>query len=130
MQSQLRWSGHLVRMQDSRLPKQVFYCELAEGHRKRGRPKLRYKDTLKQSFLKCDINKDLWEEKATNRSEWRQSVYNGTEAYETERQSSQLERRAASKNRRENAVRTIKCHICGQHCATDFGLKSHMRVHK
>ncbi|KAL8597728.1 hypothetical protein ACOMHN_001687 [Nucella lapillus] len=40
-QSQLRWSGHLVRMQDSRLPKQLFYGELTEGLRPRGRPKLR-----------------------------------------------------------------------------------------
>ncbi|KAL8570481.1 hypothetical protein ACOMHN_034516 [Nucella lapillus] len=46
-QSQLRWSGHLVRMQDSRLPKQLFYGELTRGHRPRGRPKLRYKDTHK-----------------------------------------------------------------------------------
>ncbi|KAL8588325.1 hypothetical protein ACOMHN_019590 [Nucella lapillus] len=47
-QSQLRWSGHLVRMQDSRLPKQLFYGKLTEGLPPRGQPKLRYKDTLKK----------------------------------------------------------------------------------
>ena len=35
--SQLRWSGHLVHMSDDRLPKQLFYSELSEGHRLRGR---------------------------------------------------------------------------------------------
>ena len=55
-QSQLRWSGHLVRMQDNRLPKRLFYSELSEGHSSRGRPKLRYKDTLKKSLQKCDID--------------------------------------------------------------------------
>ncbi|KAL8601069.1 hypothetical protein ACOMHN_040770 [Nucella lapillus] len=55
-QSQLRWSGHLVRMQDSRLSKQLFYGELTGGHRPRGRPKLRYKNTLKKSLQKCDID--------------------------------------------------------------------------
>ena len=46
--SQLRWSGHLGRMSDDRLPKQLFYSELSEGHRLRGRPTLRFKDTLKK----------------------------------------------------------------------------------
>ncbi|KAL8584213.1 hypothetical protein ACOMHN_034899 [Nucella lapillus] len=65
-QSQLRWSGHLVRMQDSRLPKQLFYGELTGGHRPRGRPNLRYKDTLKKSLQKCDIDVKQWEFLATN----------------------------------------------------------------
>ncbi|KAL8565046.1 hypothetical protein ACOMHN_003422 [Nucella lapillus] len=66
-QSQLSRSGHLVRMQDSRLPKQLFYGELTGGHRQRGRPKLRYKDTLKKSLQKCDIGEKRWEFLATNR---------------------------------------------------------------
>ncbi|KAL8563752.1 hypothetical protein ACOMHN_058268 [Nucella lapillus] len=85
-QSQLRWSGHLVRMLDSRLPKQLCYGELTGGHRPRGRPKLRYKDTLKKSLQKCDIDEKRWEFLATNRSEWRQAIRKGTEAYENERQ--------------------------------------------
>ena len=38
MQSQLRWSGHVVRMEDNRLPKQLFCSELVRGTRKQGRP--------------------------------------------------------------------------------------------
>jgi hypothetical protein len=45
--SQLRWSGHLERMYDNRLPKQLFYSQLSEGYRQRGRQTLRFKDTLK-----------------------------------------------------------------------------------
>ena len=33
--SQLRWTGHIIRMNDSRLPKAVFYGELTEGKRHR-----------------------------------------------------------------------------------------------
>ena len=128
-QSQLRWSGHLVRMEDSRLPKQLFYSELTEGHRVRGRPRLRYKDTLKQSLLKCDIENDLWEEKTADRSEWREAVHSGTESFETERKQRQLDLRAAAKHRAETVNRTVICPVCSKPCASDFGLRSHMRVH-
>ena len=130
IQSQLRWSGHLTRMQDSRLPKQLFYCDLAEGHRGRGRPKLRYKDTLKQSLQKCNIGTDVWEEKTVDRSEWRQTVYSGTKLYESERRKKQLDIRAAAKHRAQTVKRTILCPVCSHLCASDFGLRSHMRVHK
>ena len=34
--AQLRWTGHVMRMPDERLPKKVFYGELQEGMRSRG----------------------------------------------------------------------------------------------
>nr|VZI32590.1 unnamed protein product [Spirometra erinaceieuropaei] len=46
-QIQLRWSGHLVRMDDERLPKRLFYGDVATGSRRQGGPIRRYKDTLK-----------------------------------------------------------------------------------
>ena len=45
--AQLRWSGHLVRMADDRIPKDVFYGELDAGHRTQGGQRKRYKDVLK-----------------------------------------------------------------------------------
>nr|VZI04404.1 unnamed protein product [Spirometra erinaceieuropaei] len=50
-QMQLRWSGHLVRMDDERLPKRLFYGDVATGSRRQGGQIRRYKDTLK-SYLK------------------------------------------------------------------------------
>ena len=41
--AQLRWSGHLVRMADDRIPKDVFYGELDSGHRTQGGQRKRYK---------------------------------------------------------------------------------------
>ena len=47
--AQLRWTGHVPRMPDERLPKKVLYGELQEGKRSQGGQKKRYKDTLKAS---------------------------------------------------------------------------------
>ena len=47
--AQLRWTGHIIRMPDERLPKEVFYRELQEGMHSHGGQKKHYKDTLKAS---------------------------------------------------------------------------------
>ena len=49
--AQLRWTGHVIKMPDERLPKKVFYGELQEGKRPQSGQKNRYKDTLK-AYLK------------------------------------------------------------------------------
>jgi len=46
VQAQLRWSGHLVHMSDTRLPtlkKAIFYSQLASGSRPSGHPVKWYK---------------------------------------------------------------------------------------
>ena len=48
VRSRLRWLGHLCRMDDDRVPKQLLFSELEHGSRPFGRPKLRFKDILKK----------------------------------------------------------------------------------
>ena len=52
----LRWTGHILQMESDRLRKKVLYSQLSDGVRKRGRPLLRYKDTIKRNLKKRDIN--------------------------------------------------------------------------
>ncbi|XP_019625432.1 PREDICTED: uncharacterized protein LOC109470795 [Branchiostoma belcheri] len=49
-QRRLRWLGHVSRMDDGRIPKDVLYGELATGARPAGRPVLRYKYVLKRDM--------------------------------------------------------------------------------
>ncbi|BHF68364.1 hypothetical protein SprV_0301139800 [Sparganum proliferum] len=51
-QLQLHWSSHLVRMDDERLPKGLFYEDVAKGSRRIPR----YKDTLQTSLKRLQIN--------------------------------------------------------------------------
>ena len=53
--AQLRWTGHVTRMPDERLPKKILYGELQVGKRSHGGQKKRYKDTLKASLKDFSI---------------------------------------------------------------------------
>ena len=49
-----------MRMSPDRLPNQIIYSQLSSGHRKRGRPRLRFKDTIKRNLKLRDIKTDSW----------------------------------------------------------------------
>ena len=74
----LRWTGHVVRMTDDRLPKAILYGELKNATRPVGRPKLRYKDCIKRDLTSFDIDHGSWEAQAQNRPAWRANLSKGT----------------------------------------------------
>nr|VZH97592.1 unnamed protein product [Spirometra erinaceieuropaei] len=84
-QMQLRWSGHLVRMDDERLPKRLFYGDVATGSRCQGGRICRHKDTLKSSLKHLQINPTNWEELALDPPTWRRTVKTGAAIYEANR---------------------------------------------
>ena len=70
-QRRLRWLGHVRRMNDDRIPKTLLYGELSAEKRNLGRPQLRYRDVRKRDMNELNIDKNKWEELATDRSNWR-----------------------------------------------------------
>ena len=89
-----------MRMEDSRLSKQIFCSELARGTRRQGGQTKRYKDSLKNSLRACDIPVKGWEHLAADRSAWRLATHNGAQASK-ERRLSQLDiKRQARKERK------------------------------
>ena len=56
LQVQLRWAGHVSRMEDVRMPKAVFFSHLQEGKRDRGAARKRYKDQLKRQLARAGIS--------------------------------------------------------------------------
>ncbi len=120
--AQLRWSGHLVRIADDRIPKDVFYGELDAGNRTRGGQRKRYKDVLKATLKSCGIPHNTWEATATDRALWRSACHSGLRDYEEKR----MRRKAIQPL---SNIDTFLCHVCGRLCASLIGLHSHNRTH-
>ena len=83
--NQLRWSGHVSRMDDYRTPKRLFYGELSAGKRSVGGQYKRYKDTLKITMKNFQIDPDNWEQAALDRPTWRSLIHIGGMVFEDNR---------------------------------------------
>ena len=125
-QAQLRWSGHVTRMDNSRLPKQLFHAELTTGKRHKGGQRKRYKDVLKSTLKACNIPVDEWQALAQDRPSWRAATRKGTKQFERRRLQSLDVKRAARKNRVPHPSTAVLCQLCGKICASTFGLQAHM----
>nr|VZI31525.1 unnamed protein product [Spirometra erinaceieuropaei] len=132
-QMQLRWSGHLVRMDDERLPKRLFYGDVATGSRRQGGPIRRYKDTLKSSLKLLQINPTNWEELAYDRPAWRRTVKTGAAIHEANRIAAAKAKREARKSQLRpvsNAVAQLlpTCPRWKRTFRARIGLVGHLRI--
>ena len=73
-QRRLRWLGHVCRMEDGRIPKDLLFGQLATGSRPRGRPHLRFKDLCKRDLLDCGLNPAELQSHAADRASWRRAT--------------------------------------------------------
>jgi len=126
MESRLRWSGHVHRMSDERIPKMLLYGELRHGERPLGAPRKRYKDQLRETLKKCHI--ENFEGKAIDRSAWRREVREGATTFEENRVCDLKEKRRRRK-RRIPGPGNHPCERCDKICGSAIGLISHMRTH-
>ena len=124
-----RWLGHVYRMEDGRIPKDILYGELEFGRRSKGRPQLRYKDVCKRDMKALDINTESWEDLAADRMMWRSTLNQHLKTGEKKLVIAEAGRRARRKER-NNSNRpktTHKCDFCGRDCFSHIGLYSHKR---
>lgn len=145
IKSQFRWVGHVVRMCDTRLPKQLLYGQLEEGKRHQGGPKMRFKDSLKNHLKICSINTSTFETLASDRAQWRRSCSVSTQRFEVSRIQAAIVRRRHRKQQQEQllqeqpqpqqhqqrslppAVPSFRCPTCNLLCRSKAGLTSHQR---
>ena len=97
LQVQLRWAGHVTRMEEVCMPKAVFFSEPQEGKRDRGAPRKRYKDQLKRQLAQAGINHQSWQQEALDRDSSRSSVRKASCEFEAERHKAAKEKRRRQK---------------------------------
>ena len=95
--SRLRWLGHVSRMDNSRIPKQLLFGELKLGKCNRGRPRKRWKDCIKEDLRAFQIDLKTWYKVAQDRCLWRRALFSGLETCEL-----RLRERAAEQRKRRH----------------------------
>ena len=126
---QLRWAGHVRRMPEDRLPRRIYYGELAGGGRRRGGPRKRHKDTLASNMRKANMPTRDFEELAGDRDAWRRACAGAITTHADSYNRAAEERRARRHRAPSPAERTHDCDICGRACRSRIGLHSHRRTH-
>ncbi|BHF85475.1 hypothetical protein SprV_1002864000 [Sparganum proliferum] len=129
----MRWSGHLVRMDDERLPKRLFYGDVATGSRRHGGKIRPYKDILKSSLKRLQINHTTWEELALYRPTWRRTVKKGAAIYEANHIAAAKVKREARKSqlrpvRNADTQPYPTCPRCQRTFRARIGLVGHLRI--
>ncbi|KAJ3585932.1 hypothetical protein NHX12_012339 [Muraenolepis orangiensis] len=136
-QNQLRWTGHVMRMPDSRLPKQVLYSQLVKGKRAPGGQKKRYKDNIKTNLKKCHIDLKAWEDMTTDRATWRNLVREGAALYNDDlchaaqdKHRLRKERATTKQVQPKPPTTTFPCPHCTTIIGSRIGLYAHLKTHK
>ena len=128
-QRRMRWLGHVVRMDDGRIPKDLLYGELVQGKRATGRPQLRFKDVCKGNLIALNIDQNNWEATALRRSAWRQTVQKGLSNFEEtlaqQHKEKRMRRKAAA--HADRPASDFVCVLYHRDCHSHIGLVSHTR---
>ena len=119
---QLRWAGHVARMEDSRMPKAVLSGDLKAGKRNRGAPKKWYKDQLKKTLSLADIPPNSWQKAASDRLTWRSTIRKASRKFEIQRSSAVREKRQRRQDRALSQIPASQssafiCPRCSRACA-------------
>nr|VZI32216.1 unnamed protein product [Spirometra erinaceieuropaei] len=110
-QLQLRWSGQIMGMEDTQLPKLLFYGAVATDARRPRRPKRAYKDALKNSLKRLNINPEARKHLVQNRAVWIREVNIGAAIYAADRITAAKARRKALKSK-------VSRHLSGEQAKT------------
>ena len=100
MQRQLCFLGHLARMDDHHMPKQLLLCFPARGSRPLGGPSLRWNDII-CTDLHCFDAEDNWRQKTQDRFAWWQEVEDSAQTINSECETQVKEAKDKKKWRRE-----------------------------
>ena len=128
----LRFAGHLVRMDDSRLPCKLLACALPSGKRSAGGQKCRWSDLLARDLKRVGLGED-WRSSALDRRGWRRTIVERLEEVNNTDEVLEKQRKDDRRRRREGRQMASEVALhCGRPgCSfvalTSVGLANHTR---
>ena len=78
VKSRMKWAGHVERKKEDRLPR-MAYVHQERGKRKRGRPRMRWRDCIERDMIKAELEDVDWRVLAQDRAQWRVVVHRAAE---------------------------------------------------
>ena len=114
LKAQLRWVGHVIRMDSNHIPRHLLYGELTTGKRNQCRPRKRFKDNIKENLRWCNIHPKELEVAASERSQWRTMIRNASANFENDRHQKLI----AAQDHRHRAIHAtvttteFQCPLC------------------
>lgn len=129
----LQWVGHVLRMAEDKLPRQLLCGQLYQGSRPPGGQKKRFKDHCKNLLKQCHLQPSALETLVADRVSWRSIV---GECKKTIIDSKSTKRAENRTKRLERAAGIVyggpqhTCDSCGKVCTSRIGLYSHTRWHQ
>ena len=76
VKSRMKWAGHVERMKENRLPMMAY---VHQERRKRGRPRMRWRDCIERDTRKAELEDVDWRMVAHDREQWRVVVHRAAE---------------------------------------------------
>ena len=92
--AQFHWVGHVIRMDDNRIPKQIFFGQLSLGKRPQCGPLRCYKHTVKVNMKRCGLQPKTLTTAVLDRAQWRTTCQSAIQSFEKTRVA-ELERKRA-----------------------------------
>ena len=132
LQRQLRWIWHVIRMPFNRLPWRLLYGELLNGCRAAQNYATwnTFWTTYSQRILnKSNIPISDWEKLATDWDTWRSTGACGLSTLCQVSDQAAADGRSRRHRRRSPTATGTRCPQCSRVCASEFGLRSHLRSH-
>jgi hypothetical protein len=136
IKSHMRWVGHVVRLEERRIPKQLLYGELDRGKRPAHKPRKRFRDNTKDNLKHLHVDLGSWETIAGVRNEWRETMHKGIKHFESDRIDHEKKKRSARKMQDvdvpagRGTKSNLTCPHCGRILLSRAGYVAHLKSHE